>query len=112
MNNLSLFIYLAEIVENLRFFLQLFVVLFPFFGAIGSIIYKGESIDNVLPNWWIFTFFFILFIAVTLLVFLPTKTTLYAIAASELGEDLLKSELGQTVTLSLENWVKAQLQQK
>ena len=40
----------------------------------------------------------------------PEKKTLYAIAASEYGEQIIKSEIGNDATKALQQWIKRQIE--
>lgn len=40
---------------------------------------------------------------------MPSKDTVYAIAASEMGESVLKSETGSLATQALNAWLKKQI---
>jgi hypothetical protein len=52
----------------------------------------------------------VLLIAVSVLI--PSKDTMYAIAASELGEEVVKSAIGQKSIKALEQWIDSQLEKK
>lgn len=102
MNTLSWFLYLADILENLKVWLILFGVgsLFITFGL------------NIAKDFKVLHYLFIPVILMVLASFIPSKNTLYAVAASEIGETAVKSKLGQKISLVLENWIDTQLQDK
>lgn len=53
-----------------------------------------------------FVFTFLLWTAAA---FMPSQDTVYAIAASEMGESALKSETGSLATQALNSWLKEQI---
>lgn len=107
MNMLSIFIYLAEVVGNIKTAIEVVSVL----SVIASIIiitiaamYSSENLNDedgieFRKNVWGKTkkFFYGGIIALFISFFLPGQTTLYMIGASEMSEELLNSETGQKV---------------
>lgn len=97
MNSLSWFIYFADVVGTLS-------VLFTLVGIVSlavsvvSLIIK-EKINSFVAYFAISSAF--LFLVATLI---PSKQTLYAIAASEIGEEILKSEEGKQVINALKEY--------
>lgn len=107
MNSLSWFLYLADVVSSM----QMLFTLIGLFGLVGGTIssiaaYMESSIKwpAVIP----IISLFMLFAAALL----PSKSTMYAIAASELGEQAAKSELGQKGIKAIEAWIDEQLKGK
>lgn len=121
MNQLSMLLYWGNVVSNFGIFLVIFGVLALFFSIaylIHSFYAESEMCeyekDEVLPRvkkerrrsfvGLVGAFHFFLLAA-----FVPTKETIYAVAASEMGETALKSETGSLVTKALNAWLKKQL---
>lgn len=107
MNSLSWFLYLADVspkfvVGVFLCSLFAFIVLFAF-GVYNTIEYKKYTIWKYLG---------IPVIGFFIAAMIPSKETMYAIAASEIGETAVKSKLGQKISLVLENWLDTQLQDK
>lgn len=99
--NLALYIYLCDVMNNLKefsvgisFLLSVIVIIcmFFFFITIGV---EHEKTQNALSKKIIYwTFPFILFF-VALSIFIPSKKTMYAMAAAYYGEQAVKSETFQ-----------------
>lgn len=109
MNSLSWFLYFAGVVENVQ---PLFIV----FGLVGLIvcgiiaIYCHEQ-DCKFP-WQAWAFGWLAGLSIFIGALLPSKNTMYAIAASELGEEVINSNIGTKVSQALEQWIDKQLEQK
>ena len=106
MNTLSWFLYLAEVVSNLSTF-------FFFIGFMGTLIggftcayLQFELRSSRGWKWLGVPFFFVLLSAV-----LPSKTTIYAVAASEMGEKVYQSQQGQKIVSLLEQYIDKQLKE-
>lgn len=104
MNTLSWFIYWADVIPS---FAQGFSILSIFSFIISVFINAYQLIGNSCKKYmWIS---FLCAFMLLLSSFMPSKNTLYAIAASEMGEDVYKSEQGQKIVKQLSDWVEAQL---
>lgn len=117
MNSLSWFLYATNVVENIGILLFLLLVFSGIcFGILNIAVPASEG--QVLEwkdykLWWtrglvtIITCGFIL-------AFLPSKNTMYAIAASQIGEKVSESEMVQGVandaTKALQQWIKKQIE--
>jgi hypothetical protein len=110
MNSLSWMIYLASVVDNIGVIFGIMLVV----GGLGLIFTTipfladhdeyGERLRRPLRNG------IVAWIAVALLgSFLPSKETIYAIAASEYGEDILNSETGGKAVQALNAWLDRQI---
>ena len=110
MNQLSWMIYLADVAGN-------FVLVLSALGLIGTlgggIIWAMScdpylSMDGARPKarkacvGGVAVLFFVAIV--------PSKSTIYAIAASELGEDVLKSETGSKALKALDAWLDRQIE--
>lgn len=114
MNDLSWLIYVADVSDNLDTFLWLLM----FLSIVGGIIWAATGMSNngfkeaewrawrriglalLLP-----CFLFGLVIGSVV----PAKDTIYAIAASEMGETVLKSETGNKAVGALNAWLDRQI---
>lgn len=125
MNRLSWLLYAANVSENiggLLIFLgviaavmaaAIFIISFYEFDTICR--WDPEDVRNahikkVLKrrsgSYWLIILAFIIWIIAA---FTPGKDTVYAIAASEVGEQVLKSETGNLATQALNAWLKKQI---
>lgn len=108
MNDLSWLIYLADVVGGLRLALgiSIFVsiVLIPWACAAGVDLYNIEVHD--LPFKSIAAWFLILGLV---LIITPSKNTIYAIAASEMGEEVLESETASKAMKAVDAWLDRQI---
>lgn len=112
MNDLSWFLYLAGTLPNMATGVAVisFVAMFCFaLLFIGYLIDKADdgSVWEKLEPWrfaWIFAA--ILFLLSFLV---PPKETFYAIAASEMGEEVLNSKIGGKAQQALEAWLDNQI---
>lgn len=111
MNTLSWFLYFADIIPSLGI-VCFGVALLLFAGAalIGGMALDSND-DDVPPQFWKYWRRTVVGVVVLLLIAVatPSKNTLYAIAASELGEQVLDSPTGQRVKQALEAWIEQQL---
>lgn len=115
MNSLSWFLYAAEVFDNLRSAAQITLVLSLMVGGLG--LFFAPIILDILDSDWrpvlrsavrwmvIGGIISAVFVIVT-----PEKKTLYAIAASEYGEQIVKSEIGNDATKALQQWIKRQIE--
>ncbi len=106
MNNLSWLLYLADVLHNVGFFFAFIAAI----GSIGGVIVFVISFDPdgkvLIPYRHSFVGFLLLG-AVSML--FPSKDTMYAIAASEMGEEVLNSRVGTKAQRALESWLDAQI---
>jgi hypothetical protein len=100
MNNLSLLIYFAGVCDSFSGFVFLTCFCVIFYSAFISIANEKLFISNK---------FYLLIFLVIFNVFLPSKETVYAIAVSEYGEDLLKSKAVGKAEKALESWLDKQI---
>ena len=116
MNSVSWFLYLADVITNLGNVLLIVIALSPvavllaFFAVMVS---EGEVLKC--KDFWRY----IRIISVTLVtatlcnIFIPSKNTMYAIASSEVGERVIKSEavkgVANDATKALQQWIKRQI---
>lgn len=117
MNSLSWFIYGANVVENIGVIFWLTAigcVLFCAICVIGQAASEGE-LSKQCPNMWKYWWRCIIgAVAFSILAGLfPSRATMYAIAASEMGERAAMSEQVQGIasdaTKALQLWIKKQI---
>lgn len=120
MNELSWLLYLAELSESLAtiFVIIGFVLLVAtVFLGIMSFQYREEyhSSDDhnksvrLRCRRYAIGFGIICFILLIFAAVLPSKNTVYAIAASEMGEHVLDSKTGSLATQALNSWLQKQI---
>jgi uncharacterized membrane protein len=117
MNELSWMIYLAGVVGEVRAAAVITLVL-------GGLAASGVAVFGLLARhdypedaewavrfhakcarlWWL-PFAIMGFVAIT-----PSEGTIYAIAASEMGEDILNSETGGKAVKALDAWLDKQIE--
>lgn len=116
MNTLSWLLYSIDVISSASAVLTFFVVIlfsvlgFYFLMNIGMAVdnYLGEDGNHKFPYKHLLFFVIPIFLTVVLIL-LPSKETMYAIAASEVGEEALKSEIGQKAQQAISNWIDSQL---
>lgn len=116
MNQLSWLIYFAGVSQSLSTFFILFGVIFFFGPLLLALIMhlhttpSGDiTIDSETPVLWrgkILAFGLFLMMAGNLM---PPRDTVYAIAASEVGERVLHSETGNKAVMALNAWLDKQI---
>ena len=112
MNDLSWFLYLAGTLPQVSWairilsFLGLVASLFFFAVYLLDKVSHGDLWQNLHP--WRFAWLWcaIPFVASFLV---PEKETFYAIAASEMGEEVLNSKIGGKAQRALEQWLDRQI---
>jgi hypothetical protein len=111
MNNLSWLLYFADVCGNLGvvavlswIFSGLFTI---FYGMAIDFDFEDNPLKNVIINTWK-----AIVIITVLCVFLPGKQTIYAIAVSETGEEVLKSNISTKAQQAIEKWIDTQLEDK
>jgi hypothetical protein len=118
MNNLSWFIYLTQIVDNIGNAAQGVLVFVGVFGGIGLVFATAYRFaecmgdDPFVPVHRRLVKLFIIAIAVSAMaaVFVPSRQTMLLIAGSEIGERFTKSEAARDVVSPgvelLKTWIK------
>jgi hypothetical protein len=112
MNNISWFIYFAEVIPNLKivgvvFGLISFVSFFilpPKGVKMFSLAHEGPFMGYDRPLHWVFLFLSILF-----LVFTPSKETIYLVAGSEIAEYTVNTEYGQEILNDIKEVIQLQI---
>lgn len=108
MNDLSWLIYFADVIGGLRVAISvsLFasVFLIPWACSVAGQFYDVEVHD--LPFKSIAAWFFILGL---FLIITPSQSTIYAIAASEMGEEVLESETASKAMKAVDAWLDRQI---
>lgn len=115
MNNLSWMIYLAEASGSLSFVLGLAAVVFLFAAVCKTLAVFCDDFETGNPKtrrkgriYFAAAFKFAAPLAAASVV-LPSSQTVYAIAASEMGEKALNSETGGKAIKALDAWLDRQI---
>lgn len=115
MNSLSWFIYIADVVGNLNSITWAVLLVTGFAWMILNLavpITEGDVLDwQDYRKWW--TRGVITLLTCGLIsAFLPSKNTMYAIAASQLGEQIAQNEtvhgIASEATTALRQWIREQ----
>jgi len=107
MNDLSILLYLADIVGNVKEILGPITGILLFVTCIVSFI--GIGLDNYIPDeakrisapWIKRSIYFVVITGLVLLV-TPSRQTVYLIAASEMGEEVLKTPMAGKLEQALD----------
>jgi hypothetical protein len=107
MNSLSWFLYAAEVVGNLSTLLCTIAVILMIATLMGSLFsfIANESRPPMHFVWVFVAGASMLFFAS----FIPSKDTMYAIAASELGQKAVETEIGGKALKAIEQWIDSQV---
>lgn len=97
MNELSTLVYIANVAGNIQPFLVTLTIVCACVTVIGLIVWavyvaecNKEDDGRIWPKWWIFACLAVLFgFAATII---PSQQTIYLIAASQAGEQILQLE--------------------
>lgn len=115
MNSLSWLLYLADVFGDLEVVMWILAVPLGAGGGIflvATIISLAEG-DNEeiakvmrrLTGWIIFAFI----LCSVMIAVIPSKTTMYAVAASEMGEELMKTPTATKAVKALDAWLDKQI---
>ncbi len=127
MNNLSLFLYLADVIYQVGTFLMVVCVLCPSVYVVHRLAckiwadtshnsYKDEvsklaEAEILRPFITTYKPFIFAFVGIFLLSLVPSKETFYLIAASEAGEMVVKTPEAQEIMSSLREILNVQLEE-
>lgn len=108
MNTLSWFLYFADVAHS--FSITLWVI--SLIGAVASTIFAITAFGENEPEAGRLGFKFLVGFTTILLLntAIPSKDTLYAIAASELGEQVIKSDTGEKINKAILTWIDSKLE--
>ena len=114
MNDLSWLIYLADVCDGLgAFFGCLAFILLPASVVWGIVVFAvhmdrcpEETKKTAMSFWWVP---FLAVIAGLLMCLTPSKDTVYAIAASEVGEKVIESPTAKKAVDALNAWLDRQI---
>lgn len=118
MNNLSWLIYLADVVDTLNGFALTVTVLsligtvvFTIIGVVGvGSMYEAENKScRALCRAFLPWFAPLFFLFAILTAALPARETVYAIAASEMGEQVLQTPTATKATAAINAWLDKQI---
>lgn len=104
MNSLSWFLYLAGVVANLQGFLTCSGLIVGMVSGIAA-----GPFEMGLKRVRVYVALAFLMLSVSAL--LPDKQTLYAIAASELGEKAIQTTVGKKAINAIELWIDSQVKE-
>jgi hypothetical protein len=110
MNTLSWFIYLADVIPSFGGFILTIGGLVLFAGIALVVCYAFDN-DGKPPKYWQWITIAPL-VLMLIGLFIPSKNTMYAIAASELGEKVIRSEIGEKSFKALSIWLDKQIGEK
>ena len=117
MNNLSWFLYFADVLPKMA---EVIIVtgIFTLTGGLllGAILSKdtyeskekAQKAARASVGWFKLAAFSVCLMFCSVLI--PSKNTIYAIAASEIGESAVKSEVGKRGLRAIEAWINNQLE--
>ena len=115
MNSLSWLIYASQVVAGFRLLISVIAGIFTAF-LVGSFISvpasEGETYDWVRRNirWMVIT----PIAAWLLFIFVPSENTIFAVAASQVGERVVQDEtvkgIANDATKALQQWIKRQIE--
>jgi amino acid transporter len=113
MNDLSWFLYYADVVPRIsKFFVFVGIILAIFYAARAAFSgaeefpFQGVASGRVNPKHRLFAIALVLFFLTSLV---PSKQTIYLIAASEASEVVVTSEVGQQTLLDIQEILQHQL---
>ena len=113
MNQLSWLLYLADVSASSEGWLIFFGSMATLLSGIFLLIIMGMKGDEETPPAFLGQTLFVsiptMVICILLSALLPSRETVYAIAASELGEQVLTSETGQRAGRALNAWLDKQI---
>jgi hypothetical protein len=109
MNSLSQLLYFADVLPILSDTLAILTILGMVGVVVISIAFLCEGYFGKVKNFIIGSLIVFVFMGITSII-IPSKNTIYAIAVSELGEDVYKSEIGKKATKAIEQWIDKQLE--
>jgi hypothetical protein len=105
MNSLSWMIYLADVAENIGFVCGLMLILGLAAGGICVLFWDDIENGKRLIKPYLITMAVVMFVGTVV----PSKEAIYAMAASESGEKILKSETGDKAIQALNAWLDRQI---
>lgn len=118
MNSLSWYLYIADVVGGLRGFTTAVGVISLGVCILSTVIFgivyedcTGEQQQAKLKrNYWTVMRYAIplAIVGVLAATLLPSRQTMYAIAASELGDKAIQSSMGQEAVAALKHWLHQQ----
>ena len=114
MNQLSWILYAANVCDNAAWLLSILTIL----GTIGAILWAviGLIEDSLRSEQWcnwrrcgLYVILPCWLLGVIPGIFVPSKETVYAIAASEIGEQALHTSVGNKAFKALDSWLDKQI---
>ncbi len=108
MNSLSWIIYLAGVSQSISVLLGFAAVLTLFGLVFFGIVYEFSNDFMLAARKWIFIAAGCAIVAALI----PSKESIYAIAASEYGEEVLKTPEASKARKALNSWLDAQIKEQ
>ncbi len=116
MNNLSWLLYLADVLGNFKVLLICLIAAGVILTAIRTLVWgsqmedaKYKEVKPRFPSLAVFGLIFITVVVSLLAVATPSASTVYAIAASQFGEQVIKTPLATKAEKALESWLDRQI---
>lgn len=118
MNNLSWFIYLADVLSDLDGVFFFFATVSGLFGGVAVFVTCMIAIEGYgdEQDMWLrrmttasVSLVITMIVSIIISVIIPSKTTFYAIAASEMGEQLIKTPTANKAMKALDAWLDKQI---
>ena len=110
MNDLSWFLYLAEVIPNVGAAAGIYIFVVGTFGSIGIVIwFVLSNIEDEIQTPPIKIHIIMLALVVLVAIIIPSKETIYLIAGSEAGEAVVTSPEGQEIINDIRLIIKGQL---
>lgn len=114
MNNLSLMLYFADVAEKIASAFTLMTLIFLFASIVGTIIVVSTRIEyygKPAPMWMVIVPILFLFLSTPGAVLIPSKNTIYLIAGSEIGEQVVKSPEAQQMFSDIREVIQQQIKE-
>lgn len=110
MNNLSWFLYFAEIIPGLGALAGVVAFLIALLGGVGFAFWTVLWLDKEAPRPYYGWYFLSLILFCIVSIAIPSKETIYLIAGSEIGEYAVQTPEAQEIMNDIHEVIKAQLQ--
>lgn len=108
MNNLSWFLYLAEVIPNIGVLLYMMAFSFMVIWGIWALVANDFCWANKPPSK---VLVWIIPLMIVIAVLIPSKNTIYLIAGSEAGEHVVTSPEGQEIIDDIKTIIKSQIKE-
>lgn len=109
MNNLSWFLYFAEVIPSLGHAAMLIFIIVLLVGGVILFVWTMEWYTDDAPKPWFGVYLTTLVVCLLVSVLTPSEETIYLIAGSEAGEAVVTSPEGQEILNDIHTIIKQQL---